>query len=223
MTSLLKTFVCFALFGTVSTGALAASHDPEPNVDDHLVPLEGWFEPAYKGLLARKLFVTRANYARIVEFPPLPSEGESSVAIYSKTNDPEGTLITRTKGERNLWSAEFGTDPSFPKGVKVTRCDAWFPKSTAVAVQEAVKRMLDQSRPLENPRNAIIVDAPITEFSVEDPKRGREGAFLTPYAAGKTGAALRKIAQLLAEYCDTKPVHRAALAKRIEAEAERLR
>jgi hypothetical protein len=207
----------------MSTAAPAANHDPEPNVDDHLIPIESWLEPAYKGLLTRKLFVTPANYARIVEFPPLPSAGEVSVAIYSKASDVDGTFITRTKGERNLWSAEFGSNPSFPKGVKVARCDARFPTSTAVAVQGAVKRMLDQSRPLDNPNNAIILDAKIIEFSIEDPQRGRVGAFLSPYAVGKTGTALRRITRLLAEYCDARPGKRAALARRIEVEAQRLR
>jgi hypothetical protein len=218
MTSLIKAFAFFAFLGTISTTAPA-----ESNVDDHLIPIEGWLEPGYKELLTRKLFVTPANYARVVEFPTLPSLGEVSLAIYSKASDPDGTFITRTKGERNLWSAEFGSDPSFPKGVRVVRCDARFPKSTAVALQGAVKRMLDQSRPLENRDNAIILDANIIEFSIEDPQRGRVGAFLSPYAIGKIGAALRRITQLLAGYCDSTPPKRAALAKRIEVEAQGLK
>jgi len=223
MTYLIKVLACVALLGTMSAVAAASKQDSHSNVDDHLIPIEGWLDPEYKGLLTRKLFLTPANYARIVEFPPLPSLGEISVAIYSKANDLDRAFITRTKGERNLWSAEFGSDPSFPRGVKVVRADARFPKSTAVTLQRALKRMIDQSHPLENPNNSIVLDAKVVEFSIEDLQAGRVGAFLSPYAVGKTGAALRRITRLLVNYCDSDPGKRAAVAARIEAEAERLR
>lgn len=223
MTYLIRALACFALLGIMSAVTAASKQEAKSSVDDHLIPIEGWLDPAYKELLTRELFVTPANYARIVEFPPLPSLGEISVAIYSKANVLDRAFITRTKGERNLWSAEFGSDPSFPRGVKVVRTDAGFPKSTAVTLQRAFKRMIDQSHPLENPTNSIVLDAKIVEFSLEDLQGGRVGAFLSPYAVGKTGAALRRITRLLVDYCDSGPEKRAVVAARIAAEAERLR
>jgi hypothetical protein len=221
MISSIKVLVCFVLLATISN--IAAASKEVQSADDHLIPLEGWLEPAYKEVLTRNLFVTPANYARIVKFPPLPSLGEISVAIYSAANDSEAIFLTLTRGERNFWSAEFGSDPTFPKGVKVARCDVRFPKSVAESVQAAFKRQLDKSRPLRNPDNTIILDANIIEFSIDEPQRGRVAAYLSPYAIGKTGKALRKFSQLLIDYCDAGPTKRAALAKRIEAEARRLK
>jgi hypothetical protein len=221
--TLTKVLACFALLGPMATLTGASKQTAQSSIDDHLIPIEGWPGPAFKELLTRKLYVTPANYARIVEFPAVSSEGEVSVAIYSRAGDLDGAFLTRTRGENTFWSAESGSDPNFSKDIKVVRCDAAFPKSTAVALHGAVKRMVDQSRPLENPHNTIILDARVTEFSFEDPQRGPVGGFLSPYASGKTGAALRRISRLLIEYCDSKPAKRASLAKRIEREAQRLK
>lgn len=223
MTYVTRVLACFALLGTMTTLTNASKQGAQSTVDDHLIPIPGWPDAAYKESLSRKLFVTPANYARIVEFPAVTSIGEVSVAIYSKAGDLDGAFLTRTKGERSFWSGEGRSDLSSPKDIKVVRCDASLPKSTAVAVQGAVKRMLAQSRPLENPSNSIILDAKVTEFSIEDPQRGRVGAFLSPYAVGKTGAALRRLSRLLVEYCDSGPAKRATLAKRIEIGAQRLK
>lgn len=220
MINLLKILWLLCFLGVT---AVAAEPDSKLNVDDHLIPIEGWLDPAYKELLTRRLFLTPANYARLVEFPSLPSLGEISVAIHSEPGDPGEVFITRTRGERNLWSAEFASEPSASKEVKISRCDAPFPKSTAMAVRKAVRQALEKVSPLENPNNAIIVDATVVEFSIEEPQRGRTAAFLSPYAIGRTGAALRKITELLTRYCDTKPTERPELVKQIENEARRLR
>lgn len=218
-----RILACFVLLCPIATLTGASKHDTHSSIDDHLIPIQGWPAPAYAESLSRKLYVTPANYTRIVEFPAVPSVGEVSVAIYSKAGDLDGAFLTRTRAERSLWPSESGSNPNFLENIKVVRCDAAFPKSTAEAVHAAVKRMVSQSRPLENPDNTIILDAKVTEFSIDDPQHGRVGAFLSPYASGKTGGALRRITRLLIEYCDSKPAKRASLAERIQSEAQRLK
>src|SRR5437763_10706889 len=70
--------------------------------DDHLIPINGRIELAYEKLLNRRLFVTSANYARIVTLASPASVGEAAIAIYSKGHNADEVFITSTRAERNL-------------------------------------------------------------------------------------------------------------------------
>ena len=219
-----KTFQILAssfLLMVICNVALAKDRRPHTD-DDHMIPVNGRIEVAYEKLLNRRLFVTRANYARIVTLASPASVGELAIAIYSKRNNENEAWITITRAERNLWAAEFGEDPSFPKvpAVKVTRRDASFPTSTATAVSTAIGRMLDQSRPLSK-NGRIIVDATDIEFSLEKQQGRRVRALLTPDAQGPQTSALRRLTRLIEEYCEAPPAMQPNIAKQIETEAKR--
>lgn len=215
--------LCSCVLVTISRDALAVSPQPQAD-DDHLIAANGRIDRAYEKLLNRRLFVTPANYARIVTLASPASLGEFAIAIYSKKgNDPDDVWITSTRAERNLWAAEFGGDPNFPKKptIKIARRDFSFPKSTAVTVSNAIKRMLDASRPLSQ-SGRIVVGATKIEFSVENQEGKPVRALLTPDTQGKKTAALRRLTQLLEEYCEGPPAGQSALEKKIGAEARRL-
>lgn len=221
MNKAMQILVSYLLAGICSA---AFANDRRPRTDDdHLIPIGGRIELAYERLLNQRLFVTPANYARILNLASPASVGEFAISIYSKRKNADEVWITTTRAERNLWYAEFGKDPDFPKkpAVKVARCDALFPQSIAVAVSEAIERMLRQSRPFSK-SGRIIVDATDVEYSVENQEGKRIRALLTPDSHGKRSDALRRLTQLLEEYCEGSPAGQAALEKKIEAEARRL-
>jgi hypothetical protein len=202
----------------------AWSDDRRPgSADDHLIPMNGRIDAPYEKLLNRKLFITPANYTRIVVLSSPASIGELAVSIYSKGNNADEVGITITRAERNLWAAEFGGDPSFPKvpAVNVARCDALLPKMTATVVSGAIKRMVDGSRPLSR-SGRIILDATDIVFSVEDREGKRAEAVLTPDSHGKKSTALRQLVQLLQSYCQAKPAAKPSLSKKIDLEARNL-
>lgn len=211
----------YLLIGICNAG-LANDQQPQAD-DDHLIPIDGRIELPYEKLLDRRLFVTPANYGRIVILASPASVGELAIAIYSKRSIADEVWITATRAERNLWAAEFGEDPSFPKipAVQVSRCDALFPKSTSAAVSSAIKRMVKESRPLSK-NGRIIVDATDIVFAVQDREEKGMRALLTPEAQGKNTAALRRLVRLLESYCGAKPSTQQSLSKKIETEAKSL-
>lgn len=192
--------------------------------NDHLEPPDERFEPAYRKLLSRKLFTTPANYVRIVDLPSPASVGETSIAIYSKPDKPDEILITSTKAARNLYYAAFSDDPNSPKDppMEITRCDASFPKFAADAITEGIRRTLANTHPRKK-GDSIILHGTEIEFSIDDRLGRNVRGLLTPYAKGKTGAALRRLTELLEKYCKTKSENRAVLVKEIESQARHLK
>lgn len=163
-----------------------------------------------------------ANYVRIVV---LPSEkGEIGIAIYSKSGVTDDVFITCTTAQKNLWRAAWDKDPDLTQEpvVHITRSDAPFPKHIAAIVSESIKHMLTQKRPLTK-TNRLIVDGTDIEFSIGSRDREAFRGLLTPDAKGKNGNGLRRLAELLEQYCGAKSSDRENLAKKIQAEASRLK
>jgi hypothetical protein len=121
---------------------------------DHLVPVDSHIDTAYMQLLSRTLFISEANYARILVMPST-DEGEFAIAIYSQQTPDSGgdATVTCTRASKNLWYLLFQAQQSntdVPR-VPVARTDARIPKSTAVAVSKAIENMIvhkSASRPL---------------------------------------------------------------------------
>ena len=174
--------ICFCLL--LVGGSLLARQPGYNAINDHLIPVAGRLKPHHEQLLARKLFVTPADYMRVVELPAAASEGESVIAIYSKIDSPTSVMITLMRPERNLVYAEFAGDPDFPKGPKVSRFDVPFAKSSAVAIRTRLKRLLAQARPLRKSNNPIFLDGTDIEFSVPLGNQSIRG-LLIQSAAGK--------------------------------------
>lgn len=190
---------------------------------DHLVPVDSHIEPAYMQLLSHRLFLSAANYGRILVMPST-NEGEFAIAIYSRStqNGSDDTAVTCTKAEKNLWYSLFQsqqTKTNLPT-VPVTRTDAPIPKSTALAVSKAIEQMILHSR---SPDHSVeLLDGTDIRFSIE-----REGAeplegLLAPYAHGRQTQSLHQLTKLLTNYCQAKGADRRSLVIEIEREANGL-
>ena len=213
----------YFFLGIVSVLPASAANDKFDRADDHLIPVEYRFDQSYQALVSRRLFLNRANL-RIVTLPSHATEGETVVALCSHCQEAPETKVTVTRAERSLWSAKFGQDPTFTHGPppKVARCDAAIPNSSAEVIFRAVKKMVNETRALRNRNNLVILDSTDTVFSIEGPDGRRSEGLLTPYAAGKNGAAMRRLTAFLHEYCEAALPHRAALLTKIETEARNL-
>jgi len=190
---------------------------------DHLVPVDSHIEPAYRQLLSSRLVLSGANYARILVMPST-DEGEFAIAIHSQRpqNRADGTAVTCTRAEKNLWYSMLKaqqTKANVPT-VPVARTDAPIPKSTAVAVSKAIGQMIARSRP---PNHSIdVLDGTDIEFSVESENREVLSALLGPYAHGQYTRALHQLTKLLIDYCDAGSAERPQHVREIEDQAIRL-
>ncbi len=213
------------IFVFVTSAALASSPpDATAGPTDHLIPPTSEIDAAYRTLLSQKLFVTPANYARVVIMPS-SSAGETAIAIYSGTqaSGQRNVFLTCTKADTNLWYSVSPSNPSrgTQPSIKVTRTDAPFPSSAALAVSAAFDEMIARTKPLE-PGNRIVVDGTNVEFEVQRGAQTSRRGLLTPYAKGQFTQALHRLTELLTNYCDAGPGKREQLAREVEAEANQL-
>ena len=219
MGSLLCTFI----FAALCNGAFGNIARLESTTNDHLEPPDERFEPMYRKLLSRRLFVTPANYLRVVDLPTPSSVGECTIAIYSKRDKPNEVYITCTKAATNLYAAALSDDPNVltDPPMKIARSDAKFPKPVANAIGDGIRRILAETRP-RTKGGSIILHGTEIEFSIEDrPGRSIRG-LLTPYAKGKNGTVLRRLTELLKLYCKSKSTTRPEVARKIEVQASQL-
>ncbi len=208
----------------LSSRLIANAQPGATGPSDHLIPPSAEIDTAYRSLLSQKLFVTPANYARIVVMPS-SAAGERAIALYSETQatGEKNVLLTCTKADKNLWYSTSQSNPNRgnERPVEITRKDAPFPKSTAVAVSQALHEMLARTKPLER-ESRIVLDGTDVEFEVPTDARTPIRGLLTPYAQGVLTAALQQLTKQLSNYCDAEPAERERVAREIEAEANRL-
>ena len=191
---------------------------------DHLDPVNLEESKAYRTKLEKLLFVTEANYGRM-SFNP-GSDPEFVVSIYRRVfhrnKYPKNYYITVTQALDSIWySMPDNSDSGTDKPIKVTRCDAEMPSSTALAIRRVWKQMLLQTRP----HDYSSVDAPIggeiVEFSLV--ASGRTPLFgELPIYPGKNTLALERLGIALQDYCKASPNERALLSEKIERKAEKL-
>jgi hypothetical protein len=215
--------LCFFIALALCSGASGKVSRLEYTTNDHLEPPDERFEPMYRKLLSRRLFVTPANYARVVNLPSASSIGESTVAIYSKPDRPDEVFITCTSAASNLYAAALSDDPNIltDPPVRINRCDAKFPKQMASVISEAIGRLLVETRARKK-GDAIILHGTEIEFSIENRSGRSIRGLLTPYAKGKNGTILRRLAELLRLYCESKATFRSDLARKIDVQARLL-
>ena len=141
-------YVVFMIYFAAHLMGSGQQLDPKEQTD-HLVPVVSHIEPAYMQLLSRRLFLSAANYGRILVMPST-NEGEYAISIYSQPTRKgrNETAVTCTRAEKNLWYSMFQsqqTKASTPT-VPVRRTDTPIPKSTALALSKAIKQMIVRSR-----------------------------------------------------------------------------
>lgn len=190
---------------------------------DHLVPVGQMVNAAYQRLLARQLYLTPANYARIVVIPSGSSSGETAVSLYSSRAGKDEVFLTKTSGDSDLWSAASEIDPLLGKDpkVKIRRSDAPFPKPLAASISKALRPLIRKSRnPVSTDR--VIMDGTHILYIVEEGRGRILKARLTPESEGRITGALRKLTYLLQKYSDVASVDREELEKQMEAELKHL-
>jgi hypothetical protein len=206
----------------ISTPSVAAPKFDRENAD-HLVPVGRQLESAYEKLLARNLYVTPANYARIVILPSAGAIGETALTLHSGAGGRGQVILTCTHAQRNLWSEAFHLDVALTRAptVRISRSDVPFPEDLAGGLRDALKALIRQRH---EPRGTdrIIIHGTDFLFSVDDARGRVTRALLAPESAGRISASLRRVAELLEQYCESTPRDRAALAEKISAEAWRL-
>lgn len=187
-----------------------------PPDEDHLVPLKEAYgsSAVYHQVWQRQLLVTPGDVARFVSLPGT-SDVETSVSIYRKPGKnnslPGDYWVAVTQASESLWRAvESKIDPTT---IRVQRCDAPIPESTAVAVQKAWMAMLTQTRPRQT--SGISVDSSQEIFSAAKP----DGAILEGESSSvpkQNTKALIDIALSFMEYCDAPVAKRAKIMSNIE-------
>jgi hypothetical protein len=215
--------VALCLWSSIADSSLAGTI-PRSRVNiDHLVPVGQMVGAAYQRLLARQLYLTPANYARIVVIPSGSSSGETAVSLYSNGARQDKVFLTKTSGESDLWSAASEIDPLLGKDpqIKIRRLDAPFPKSLAVSISTALRRLIRKSHnPVSTDR--LTVDGTHILYIVEESGGRILKARLTPESEGRITGALRKLTYFLGKYGDVAPVYRKGLEKQMEAELKHL-
>lgn len=212
-----------AFAGTVAAVGFAADPQFDSENVDHLVPIGGTIDAAYDKLLSRELYRTPANYVRVVVLPSAGSVGETAFSLHSDRSNPEEATLTCTRAQQNLWSAAFHLDETLAREptVKVQRSDIPFPKALATSLSEIVGKLIRKSRqPTDTDR--LIIHGTDILFSTVDEHGRIIWARLAPESAGQTSSALRNLAGLLDNFCQSDPADRASLAERMQTEATRL-
>jgi hypothetical protein len=194
--------------------------------EDHLVPRfpdSAWGVPGYYTLLQKKLFLTRADYGRVLLLQSLT--GECALAVYSSGSN--GAYVTCTKADEDLWQQRSSALYAVPKNpaadkrrIHITRVDAPLAISTAVAIRDALAAMLRQTVP-NRVGGPIVVDGTYIEFSLAAADKTMIGAVI-PGMHSKNTSELAKIAYMLKTYCTAPSDQRSALAAQIETRAKNL-
>ena len=190
--------------------------------EDHLVPVKEAYglSAVYREVWQRQLLITPGEIARFVSLPGT-KDVETAVSIYreaGKQNSLPGDYwVAITQASESLWRVvESKSDPTT---IRVQRCDAPIPESTAVAVQKAWMAMLTQTRPRE--ATGIVVDSSQEIFSTAKP----DGTILegeSPTAPKQNTKALIDIALSFMEYCEAPAAKRAQLTNSIAKTTSKL-
>jgi hypothetical protein len=180
-------------------------------------------DAAYQKLLARKLYLTPANYARIVVVPSGTSSGEVAMSLYSNDGEEGAVRLTTTRGERDLWTAASELDPLLRKEprIEILRRDVRFPKELAIAIRATLKHLIKQSREPTG-SNRMVVDGTHILYMVDEGANQRLQARLAPESVGPTTNALRDLTNALQQYDTATLPSRVLLEARIQSELKRL-
>lgn len=208
--------MCFVpLFASSSTAEQRSSNS---NDFDHLIPVDDIIEPAYEGLLVKRLFVGSTAMLRIIAITP-SARGEAGIAIEDRLDGSGNMFVTWAQAKKNLWSASVNRNNTIVRNpsIGISRLEASLPRSTALAVVESMKRALQRTKPPAKTEN-VVLDGTFFEIYVSAQEKGatRRG-LLNDNAHGKDITALRRVVRLLELYCHAKPAERSELIKELEA------
>lgn len=189
---------------------------------DYLMPLndDDGIAGTYRKLYESKLFVTPGDIARYVSLPGLKGEGETSASIHQtikKGGMPGNYWVTTLKSSGSLWDTlpQPGSKPSSLRAIRIQRCDAPIPESTARSIHKAWVAMLQRTR--SAPLNEVRGDSSNQIFAVRQARNRLLRAETHDF--GKNNMMLIELGEGLIGYCDTQPSKRMATAILIEKHA----
>jgi hypothetical protein len=214
----------------ISARVAFAADSGDSSARDHLQS-SGWGDKnldRYSQLVESKLGLTAFDSGRAVIYPPF--EGEWSVSLYSRSkgNGQRQYFVSCTKAEHNLWQRTGAfRHPEAAYDVKVTRIDAEIPMRVAKEVKDAWMTMLrgarttgDSSTP-ETLGGEYVIGGLQREFSIQVPTGSAlHGRLFTTPSSGTKTAALVKLVDMLADYCESESRKRPAIADKIYREAK---
>jgi hypothetical protein len=207
----------------VSLISFVADAASDSRVNDNLIPTTGFISESYQRVLIRKLFVTAAEYGRIVELPST-NEGETSIAIHAVAGGTaNGVFVTCTTATQPLWTppVDTGGGNEIAARIAVRRVDVPISKVTAIAVSHAITRMLQESRPPVK-TDEVILHGTDYEFAVDSAKTSIRYGLLTEYGRGPKSKRLRALSRLLFRFCHAPIEERVRLTSAIDKAAAQL-
>jgi len=197
-----------------STGGVATSATV-PNYGD--VPT-GENNELYRRIIESKLFVTRADCARMTVRPL--SKPEFALSVYSgrRHRSPARRLyyVTVTEASKRIYESlqENGVG-----AISVDRRTARIPARTAIALKQLWKKMLSQANPTDAPPD--LIDGESIEFSLDTSPNSISVDEL-PAVAKDQSVALERLRNLLVDYCTADWDERAVLDRQIRRNARGL-
>jgi hypothetical protein len=195
------------------------------SANDHLIPVLTGSELRYQVLLAKTLFKTPADMARIVVRPSAPSQGEIAFSIYStKKNGQVLTIIASARAEKNVRCAasDLDHDLRVDPVVRAQTFELTMPSQVATAVSGAITYAVSGARSLTPTEDVPLDGTSILCFAPALGKGKTASAVLDPVSEGPFSHALRRLVDLLSQYCAPAIATRHALEKQIEAEARKI-
>lgn len=197
---------------------------------DHLVPPyqdQDWGIRGYGSFLEKKLFLTPADYGRILVLPSAGSIGEYSLSIYPSSR--AGVVgITYVKASRNIWTylsakSSKATPPPVHEvwevaPLRFNRIDATLSESAGGALRGALAAMIRGTRGQYPGTTRVIVDGYDIQFSVVESGKTITGV-ITAGLSGKNVSELHKLVDLLANYCQAPANRRDPLMNEIKRKA----
>jgi hypothetical protein len=204
--------------------ALGVSTHPVGATDklDLLVPINGIIKPAFLGLLRRNLYLTPAEYTRIVILPSTGSLGETVYSLRSDKENGNGAILTRTHAQTNLWAEASDANGrlTIEPQAKILRSDISVPKSLAISISSTIGKMIEARRDWTG-TGPIIVDGTDFLFTIERAGRQHQ-AVLMAGSTGKRAKTLIRLLEALDRYCKANSRDRSRFLSAVEIEAKLL-
>jgi hypothetical protein len=173
----------------------------------------------YRRILESKLFVTRADCARISVRPA--ASPEFALSVYSlpgrRLPSRRSYHVTVTKASKSIYHS---LQENEAVDISVGRLDARIPADTAVALKRLWRKILSQT-PGSELSMLPSSDGEIVEFSLDTWKNSLSAGELE-IIAGEQTAQVQRLRDLLIEYCTAESDERAALAEIIRKNARGL-
>jgi hypothetical protein len=190
---------------------------------DHLVAQNfGEIDADWRKLVHQKLFVTPAEFGRVLFLFSGTTDGEYAVAIHSDSKSPTGVTATYTKASENISQATWKDNPKRKtlNAIGVSRVDVPIARTAAESVSQAWAYLIARTRPIhENevpPSEGVVHGYSEIEISLTNGVTGDRLGLATPFTKGKHVSQLEDIAKLLIEYCHVRGARLIAVTHEIE-------